>query len=59
MRVGIVSRIAICLDCGWRCERNDPSTMVKAKRHAEKFRHYVTVELATEYHYNGRKEHVK
>ncbi len=40
------SQIAICSDCGWRCEDYTCKGLVKSYNHAKRNRHRVSIEVA-------------
>lgn len=54
MRLGIVSRIAECLDCSWRDEENEKAIFRRARAHAKKKHHNVSIESVLVVHYNYR-----
>lgn len=54
MRLGIVSRIAECLDCNWRDEENEKAIFRRSCAHAKKKHHKVSIESALVVHYNYR-----
>lgn len=54
MQKRIVSRIAICLNCGWINEEYGNMCLVKSKQHAKKFKHKVSIETAYTIAYDYR-----
>jgi hypothetical protein len=52
-RQNVIHVIANCRDCEWSCEDIE-TAQDKAKRHAKKLKHYVSVEVGLAFTYDHR-----
>ncbi len=53
-RVGVTSALFTCHDCDWSSDDDLAHATARARAHAKKFGHFVSGEVSTAYHYDGK-----